>query len=135
MYPNEIKPRKVKILLKEINPKKSNGPDGIHPSVLNKLSKELAEPLTRKFKSSILFGEVRNDWKITNVTRIYKKGSKQVPKNYRPVSLTSQVCRVFERVIKEEMVNYFEINNLLGPSPHGFRKNRSEERRVGKECC
>ena len=56
---------------------------------------------------------------------IYKTGSKQDPKNYRPISLTSQVCEVFERIIKEETVNYFEINNLMGPSQHGFLKNTS----------
>ena len=62
-YANEPKWNKIKQIgnsFEKINPKKSNGPDGIHPSVLNKLSKELAEPLTIIFKSIILFGEVPN---------------------------------------------------------------------------
>ena len=59
--PKEIKTSKLEILLEEINPEKSNGPGDKHSAVLNRLSKELAEPLTRIFKSSILFGEVPND--------------------------------------------------------------------------
>ena len=60
-----------------------------------------------------------------SITSIYRKGSKQDSKNYRPISLTSQVCRVFERLNMEEMVNYFKINNLLGLSQNGFLKNKS----------
>ena len=97
----------------------------MHPAVLYKLSTEWAGPLTRIFKSNILFGEVPNECRIPKVTPIYKKDSKHDPKNYRPLSLPSQVCRIFERVIKKRMVNYFDINNLMGLFQHGFLKNRS----------
>ena len=85
--------------------------------------KKLAHPLTRIFRSNKLLGDVPNDWKTANVTPIYKRGSKQDLNNYRPISLTSQVCRAFDRVIKEEMLNYFDINNII--FLHGFLKNRS----------
>ena len=102
--PNDLNKDQVENLMKAINPEKSNGPDDIHPAILNKLSRELAKPLTGIFRSSLLSGEVPNDWKMLNVTPIYKKGSKVDPKNYRPISLTSQECRIFERAIKKEMV-------------------------------
>jgi len=46
-------------------------------------------------------------------------------RNYRPVSLTSQVGKVMERVIKREVVEYLEKEMLLGDSQHGFRAGRS----------
>ena len=71
--PNALNKDQVANLLKEANPEKSNGSNDIHPAVLNKLSRELAQPLTGIFRSSFLSGEVPNDWKMANVTPFYKK--------------------------------------------------------------
>ena len=56
---------------------------------------------------------------------IFKKGARWDPGNYRPVSLTSQIGKVMEGIIKEKLVDYLEGNGLFGKSQHGFRKNRS----------
>jgi hypothetical protein len=54
-------------------------------------------------------GEIPEDLKTASVTTaIFKKGARGDPGNYRPVSLTSNVCKVFERLIKEDIVNYLE---------------------------
>jgi len=50
------------------------GPDGIHPRVLRELAEELAKPLSIIYQQSWLRGEVPDDWRITSVTPIYKKG-------------------------------------------------------------
>ena len=63
--------------------------------------------------------------KLANVTAIYKKGTKKDPGNYRPVSLTSQVGKLMERVVKEEIMEFLEDNKLIRNSQHGFRRNRS----------
>jgi len=65
------------------------GPDGIHPRVLRELAEELAKPLSINYQQSWLTGEVPDDWRITNVTPIRRKGWKEDPGNYRPVNLTS----------------------------------------------
>ena len=56
---------------------------------------------------------------------IFKGGNKTVVCNYRPVSLTSIVCKVLERIIKHHILAYLEKEELLLPSQHGFRSGRS----------
>ena len=58
---------------------------------------------------------------------IFKKGSKKDKEsgNYRPVSLTSHICKILEKIIKEEIVKYLEENELIRDSQHGFRSRRS----------
>ena len=65
------------------------------------------------------------EWKFAKITPIFKKGGKTKPENYRPVSLTSQPCKVMERIIREQITDHLETNNLLSVHQHGFRKKRS----------
>ena len=72
------------------------GPDGIHPRELRELAEVLTKPLSIIYQQSWLTGEVPVDWRLANVTPIYKKGRKEDPGNYRPVSLTSVLGKVME---------------------------------------
>ena len=65
------------------------------------------------------------DWKKANVVPIYKSGPKGLPVNYRPISLTSVVVRVMERVIKQKMLRHLKINRLIHPTQHGFLPKKS----------
>ena len=67
------------------------------------------------------------DWKLANVTPLFKKGDKSDPGNYRPVSLTSITCKILEHVIYSSIVNHLDKHNVLCSHQHGFRKNRSCE--------
>ena len=60
-----------------------------------------------------------------NITLIHKGGSRYEAKNYRPISLTSHLTKIFERVIREKLVKFIEENNLLNANQHGFRSRRS----------
>ena len=64
------------------------GPDGIHPRALKDLAGVLAKLLSFIYQQSWLTGDVLTDWKLANMMLIYKKGQKDDPGNYRPVSLT-----------------------------------------------
>jgi len=70
------------------------GPDGIHPRVLRELAEELAKPLSIIYQRSWLTWEVPDDWRMASVTPIYKKGRKEDPRNYRPLSLTSVLGKI-----------------------------------------
>ena len=68
---------------------------------------------------------VPNDFKTANITPIFKKGDKKSPNNYRPISLTSIVGKLFETIITNRIVAHLEERKLLKNSQHGFRRNRS----------
>ena len=70
-------------------------------------------------------GCIPTDWKIANVTPIFKKGSKLKPDNYRPVSLTSVICKVMESLIRDDIMQHLSINNLIFSSQHGFMARKS----------
>ena len=70
-------------------------------------------------------GVIPDDWKTANVTALFKRAKKSDPGNYPPISLTSQVSKILEKLITKELVDYLEINNLLYASQHGFRYKRS----------
>jgi len=91
-----IQEEAVNDLLCHLDTYKSMGTDGIHPRVLKELMEELAKPLSIIHQQSWLTGEVPDDWRIATVTPIYKKGWKEDPGNYRPVSLTSVLGKIME---------------------------------------
>ena len=124
---NQIEINAVKVLkqLKSLNVSKSCGPDNCHPFFLKECAEEIYLPLTDIFHKSLSSGVIPDDWKKANITCIFKKGNKQNPGNYRPVSLTSVICKLLERTVREEIVNHLSVNKLLSDSQFGFRKNRS----------
>ena len=70
-------------------------------------------------------GRVPEDWKMENVTPIFKKGSKGDPGKYRPVSLTSVCCKMMESIIRDAITEHLDMNKLINASQHGFSKGRS----------
>ena len=114
---------KVKELLSNINPNKACGPDGIHGRILKNCSDHLAHPLSLLFKISYNTGSLPNDWKLANVVPIHKKGSKENIENYRPISLTSLVMKIFERILKDELLS--RTSHLLNSQQHGFLYSKS----------
>ena len=70
-------------------------------------------------------GEVPIDWRRANVVPIFKKGEKEVPNNYRPVSLTSVPGKVMEQIIKQAVCKHLTDNAVLNKSQHGFLRNKS----------
>ena len=89
--------------LKSLNINKSPGPDEIHPKILYEAAEQLAYPLTFIFNKSVELGRIPSKWKTAEVKPIFKKGVKSNPGNYRPVSLTSIVCKIFEFFIRDSL--------------------------------
>ncbi|KAF1468861.1 hypothetical protein FQV17_0013719, partial [Megadyptes antipodes antipodes] len=121
-----IQEEAVNDLLCHLDAHKSMGPDGIHPRVLRELAEELAKPLSIIYQQSWLTGEVPDDWRLASVTPIYRKGRKEDPGNYRPVSLTSVPGKVMERFILRALTRHERDNQGIRPSQHhGFMRGRS----------
>ena len=88
---------------------------------------EFAYPLLVVFNVSLEMGELSSGWKSSNIVPLFKKGSKTNPRNYRPVSLTSVVCKCLERILNRKLVFYLISNNIIINNQHGFRPGRSCE--------
>ena len=82
-------------------------------------------PLARMFNLSLKEGVVPFKWKKANIIPLFKKGSRNKSDNYRPVSLTSVICKLLERLIKDHMLDFLVRHKLLNSSQHGFIKARS----------
>ena len=103
------------------------GPDGI-PSVFLINTKEyIKKPLKLILRKSLDEGVVPDVFKLAYVAPVYKGGSRLNPANFRPVSLTSHVMKVFERVLKVKLVKHLETNDLLRHNQHGFVAGRSTQ--------
>ncbi|CAM4611597.1 unnamed protein product [Caretta caretta] len=121
----DITTSKVEAKLEQLNGTKSGGPQNLNPRILKELAQEIASPLARIFNESVNSGVVPYDGRIANIVLIFKKGKKRDPGNYRPVSLTSVVCKVLEKILKEKVVKDIEVNGNWDKIQHGFTKGRS----------
>jgi len=115
----------VRDRLSDLDIHKSMGPDGMHPRELRELADVFAEPLSIVFERSWRTGEVPEDWRKANVTPIFKKGKKEDPGNYRPVSLTSIPGKVMEQLFLEVIIKQVEEKKVMRSSHHGFTKGKS----------
>ena len=121
----EITFNRVRKILRRLRADKAQGMDELSPRLLMHVQDEICEPLCLLFDESMNEGLVPDDWRRANVVPIFKSGGRNRAENYRPVSLTSQVCKILETLIRDTIVEHLETNNLLNGSQHGFRKGRS----------
>ena len=120
-----VTPKMVAKKIRDMKENKSPGVDGIPPKLLLEIVEQISIPLATLFNLSIEEGVVPLEWKEANIISLFKKGSRSKSENYRPVSLTSVVCKLLERLIKDHLVDFLVKNNLINPSQHGFLKARS----------
>ena len=119
--PAEMVAKKIKAM----EDTKSPGVDGIPPKLLTEIVEQINIPLAKVFNLSLKEGVVPSEWKETKIIPLVKKCSRNKSYNYRPVSLTSAICKLLERLIKEYMVDFLVRHTLLNSSLHGFLKARS----------
>ena len=115
----------VNKLLKDLDVTKSPGPDNFHPKVLHELADVIDRPLTIIFNKSFESGILPDIWKIGQITALFKKGDKKLASNYRPVSLTSVVCKTMEKLIRKKIVDHMKKYNLFSDKQFGFISGRS----------
>lgn len=116
----------VKKRLETLNPTKSPGPDHMHPKALKETAAVISKPLEKIYTESLKQGRLPSAWKEASVTAIYKsKGNKHLATNYRPVSLTSIVCKIMEKFIRDSALRFLQSNDILTERQYGFIKGSS----------
>ena len=103
---------------------KAPGPDNLHAQVLMHCAESLTKPLFLLFTQSLNTSVLPSDWRRVHITPIFKKGSKVNPDNYRPVSLTSQVIKVLETLVRSKIMKFLDENEIITNCQHGFIKKK-----------
>ncbi len=115
----------VKIELEKIDISKSQGPDSVHPKLLKSLSgnNHFVNAVFELFEVCATSCKIPLQWKTAYVTALYKKGSRKEALNYRPVSLTCILCKIYEKLVRRHILNHIE--NSVSVNQHGFVERKS----------
>ena len=120
-----VTPEMIAKKIKKMKDNKSPRVDGIPPKLLKEIVEQISTPHAKCFNLSLEKGIVPSEWKEANITPLFKKGSRKKPENYRPVSLTSVICKLLETLIRDHMLEFLVKHKLINPSQHGFLKAKS----------
>ena len=121
-----IDEKDIRDAIDKLDTNSAQGPDGVPAIFMIKTRDSIAIPLKLILRKSLDEGTIPDIYKLAYVTPIYKGGSKFKPENYRPVSLTSHIIKVFERVLKVNIIKHLINHRLLNPGQHGFVQGRSK---------
>ncbi|XP_012559625.2 uncharacterized protein LOC105845916 [Hydra vulgaris] len=116
----------VKNKLSNLSVDKTVGLDGVSAYVLKNCSDSFPIPLSAIFQKSLDNGCCPKVWKIANVTPLFKNESRLDPGNYRPISLTSVVCKVMEKILHDTIINHLVEHSLISKNQHDF---------INKKAC
>ena len=101
------------------------GLDGLHPRMLRVLADVVPKTLSIILQQSWLTRDVLVDWRLGKVMPIFRKGQKDDPGSYRPVSLTSVPGKVMEQIISGAIMDQLKVNQGIRLSQHGYTNDRS----------
>ena len=101
------------------------GPDKIPALLLKECKEQLAPALVKLWQESINSGKIPSELLKQSIIPIYKKDNRSFPSNYRPISLTSHLIKLFERIVRTRMIEHLANYHLITKHQHGFTVNRS----------
>ena len=99
--------------IKELSPNSAAGLDGVPAALLINCASEIAPLLKRIFISSFSKGYIQPSFKRAAIVPIFKSGDKCLPGNYRPISLTSVICKLHKRIIRKQVFSFLYEKNCL----------------------
>ena len=110
--------------INEMSSSSASGPDGLPAFLFKECRDELSIPLQILFAKSFSENHIAQCLKSAAIVPVYKGGGASIPSNYRPISLTSIMLKILERVIRKQIIA-FMTRCVFNPSQHGFREGRS----------
>ena len=116
----------TRLAIDNLENKSSSGHDGISNKLLKLLKFELSKSLTLIINQMITTGVFPDSLKVSKIIPLFKKGDSSLLSNYRPISLLPTISKIFERILYNQLYEYFD-NHLLAEQQYGFRSNHSTE--------
>ena len=115
----------VRTEIENLDTSKSTGPDRLPALIIKRFSDIFTEILLLIFRKSYLEGKVPTQMKAANIRPIFKTGEKTDPSNYRPVSITPIIAKIYERIIKKHIEKHVNQQDIMSDCQHGFRQAKS----------
>jgi len=104
---------------------KSPGADNIGSRILKKIVDDIIYHLSHTFNLSFVTGVVPHSLKLAKVIPVYKKGDRNDPGNYKPISLLSVFGKILEKLMCKKLCFFLQQHNVLYSYQFGFRKYHS----------
>ena len=121
----ECNENEIKLIISSINNSKSSGPNSIPTHLLHLLKDYICDPLNKIFNLSLTTGQHPNILKISKTIPIYKKGSRLLVSNYRPISLLYNLNKILEKIVHSRVYAFLEDYQCIYSLQFGFRKKHS----------
>ena len=117
----------IEKIIKNLDPSKSHGHDMFSIRMLKLCGESIYKPLNLIFKSCLKAGQFLSEWKKANVVPVFKKGDKQLVKSHCPISLLPITGKIFERLLYNQMFDFFIRNGLISQNQSGFKPGDSNQ--------
>lgn len=114
-------------IIKNLKESSSPGEDGIGNGIIKKYKDLILKPLTLLLNRSLNEGIFPDTLKPAIIIPIFKKGNRKEVTNYRPISLTSTIAKILEKIFKHKLIKFIEESNYLSNFQFGFRNARSTQ--------
>ena len=118
-------PEEICIIVNSFKNGKSPGYDNLGTKIIKYIINLIAPVLSHIFNLSLQTGIFPQALKIAKVIPIYKKGPRNIPGNYRPISLLSVMSKILERLMYNRLYDFFNKHNFFYKYQFGFRKFHS----------
>ena len=112
-------------MLSGLSSNKATGLDKISCKIIKIAALVIADSLTYIFNQAITLSSFLDEWKMAIVIPLYKSGHRNIPGNYRPISILPTISKIMERILYNQLYNYLTEFGLLSGAQFGFRKSHS----------
>ena len=120
-----VNERTVLTYIQNLKQGKSAGPAKVPTAILKDAADFTCKPLTMIFNSYLRLGNFQDCWKMARITPIYKSGAKDDTNYYRPISIFSEISKLYEKIAHDQLIDFLQSNKQLTQNQFAFRKLQS----------
>ena len=125
LFLNPVTTHDILTCIRQMDASKASGPFSIPSRILRIIEDIIAKPLSDIVNLSFVEGVFPERLKTAEVIPVYKKDSRLAFDNYRPISLLSNLDKIFEKLIYPRIYNFLDNNNVFFSKQFGFRSKHS----------